>query len=77
MRNKWSKSPLLGLLLVGILLAGCGGGQSGSATDRGAFKVTLISNGFSPQIYPYRIRVADSNGNPTSQILNITKMEDL
>ena len=77
MRKRSCWFSTLPALLLGAALTACSGGQAGSATDRGAFRVTLISNGFSPQIYPYRIRVADANGNPTSEVLNISNMDDL
>jgi len=59
--------PLASALL---LLAGCGGGGSANSANRGPFKVSLISTG-QGQIFPYRIRLVDSQGNPTATIVNI------
>ncbi len=59
-----------GSLAVVAVLAGCSGGSPGDRDNRGDFKVTSISTGRGT-IYPYRIRAADSFGNPTTTVLNI------
>ena len=66
-----SKSLSLGASLgLALVLVGCSGGSTGDRDNRGDFKVNLISNGIGT-IYPYRIREADSFGNPTTEVLNI------
>ena len=77
MRSIFSWFLAGGMVLLGASFWGCSGGQAGSSTDRGPFKVELITNGFSPQLFPYRIKVADKNGNPTDRIVNITSMDIL
>ena len=57
-------------------VAGCSGGSAGDRENRGDFKVNTISTGRGT-IYPYRIREADSFGNPTSTVTNIEEIEDL
>jgi hypothetical protein len=59
-----------------IALGACAGGGKGNPNNRGDFKVNLVSTGQS-QIFPYRIRIVDSQGNPTSQIRNIESIADL
>ena len=59
-----------GSLAVLALISGCQGGSPGDPDNRGDFKVTSISTGRGT-IYPYRIRAADSFGNPTTTVLNI------
>ena len=59
-----------GSLAVVAVLAGCSGGSPGDRDNRGDFKVTSISTGRGT-VYPYRIRAADSFGNPTTTVLNI------
>jgi hypothetical protein len=56
--------------LAGFALTGCSGGTKGDPDNRGDFKVVSISTG-SGSVYPYRIRVTDSFGNPTSTVVNI------
>ncbi|MEO6593166.1 MAG: hypothetical protein ABIP94_00265 [Planctomycetota bacterium] len=58
------------LFLPVIAFVGCAGGSKGDPDNRGDFKVVGISTG-SGSVYPYRIRKADSFGNPTSTVLNI------
>ncbi len=53
-----------------VTLGGCSGGSAGDRDNRGDFKVTLISTG-SGQIFPYRVRLVDSFGNPTDNIVNV------
>lgn len=74
-----SGSPLLlPLLAVPLLLtvAGCAGGTKGDPDNRGDFKVVSISTG-SGTVYPYRIRVADSFGNPTTTVVNVESIDTL
>ncbi len=59
-----------GSLAALALFASCSGGSPGDPDNRGDFKVTSISTGRGT-IYPYRIRAADSFGNPTTTVLNI------
>ena len=63
------------MALIG-LSACSGGGQAGDSRNRGPFDVLLATTG-SGQIYPYRIAQADSLGNPTSTILDITEQSVL
>ena len=66
-----------GLLASALLgLTACAGGSKGDPDNRGEFKVTLVSTG-QGQIYPYRIRQVDSQGNPTNQIVNIESLDTL
>ena len=58
------------LAVAGLVFAGCAGGSKGDPDNRGDFKVVGISTG-SGAVYPYRIRVTDSFGNPTSTVVNI------
>ncbi|MFN6147950.1 MAG: hypothetical protein ACK5AL_16455 [Planctomycetota bacterium] len=58
------------LAVAGLVFAGCTGGSKGDPDNRGDFKVVGISTG-SGAVYPYRIRVPDSFGNPTSTVVNI------
>ncbi|MBL9078872.1 MAG: hypothetical protein JNL08_15305 [Planctomycetes bacterium] len=55
---------------------GCTGGVKGDPDNRGDFKVVSISTG-TGNVYPYRIRQADSFGNPTSTVLNVESIETL
>jgi hypothetical protein len=66
---------LFGLVLVG-LTACSGGGTAGDSRNRGPFEVLLATTG-TGQIFPYRIAQADSLGNPTSTILDITDISVL
>lgn len=76
--------PFVGLALVApvlvvaplLVMAGCVGGSKGDPDNRGDFKVASISTG-SGAVYPYRIRVADSFGNPTSTVVNIESIDTL
>lgn len=60
----------LAALVTAAFFTGCSGGSPGDRDNRGAFVVDSISTG-SGTIYPYRIRAADSFGNPTTTVLNI------
>lgn len=66
----------LALVAPAMVLAGCAGGTKGDPDNRGDFKVVSISTG-SGAVYPYRIRAADSFGNPTSTVLNIESIDTL
>lgn len=59
-----------------LLVMGCTGGVKGDPDNRGDFKVVSISTG-TGSVYPYRIRQADSFGNPTSTVLNIESIDTL
>ncbi|MBL8729114.1 MAG: hypothetical protein JNM25_11825 [Planctomycetes bacterium] len=59
-----------------LLVMGCAGGVKGDPDNRGDFKVVSISTG-TGSVYPYRIRQADSFGNPTSTVLNIESIDTL
>ncbi len=82
--NGWSSaSSKVGTLLLGSLLGiailglpACSGGQKGDPNNRGPFTLGLATTG-SGQIYPYRITKLDSKGRATTEIINITKMDDL
>jgi hypothetical protein len=67
-----------GVLALGLaaLVASCSGGSPGDRDNRGDFKVTSISTG-QGLIYPYRIRAADSFGNPTTNILLVESGDTL
>ncbi len=58
------------LAVASFALTSCAGGSKGDPDNRGDFKVVSISTG-TGSVYPYRIRVADSFGNPTSTVINI------
>lgn len=64
------------LLAPALVMTGCAGGSKGDPDNRGDFKVVSISTG-SGAVYPYRIRVADSFGNPTSTVVNIESIDTL
>ncbi|MCA8969635.1 MAG: Ig-like domain-containing protein [Planctomycetes bacterium] len=61
--------------LVPLTLVSCGGGQAGDPNNRGAFRLALATTGVG-QIYPYRIAVADDQGDPTNEILDILEIKD-
>jgi len=68
---------LVGLLALSpLIVTGCSGGSAGDPANRGSFKVNLISTGLG-QIFPYRIRRADSFGNPTTTVLNVEDVQTL
>jgi len=58
------------LALSALALTGCSGGTKGDPDNRGDFKVVSISTG-TGSVYPYRIRIPDMFGNPTSTVVNI------
>ena len=64
------------VVLGSTLAGGCTGGAKGDPDNRGDFKVVSISTG-SGSVYPYRIRTADSFGNPTSTVVNIESIDTL
>ncbi len=67
----------LGLMAAALCaLPACDGGSSGDPDNRGAFRVSLISTGLG-QVFPYRIRAADAQGNPTTTVLNIEDLDTL
>jgi hypothetical protein len=64
------------LAIASALLPSCTGGSKGDPDNRGDFKVVSISTG-SGAVYPYRIRVPDAFGNPTSTVVNIESEQTL
>ena len=75
MRAQSTTRTLLGLGLGLACTASCGGGAGvgGSSSD---FVITEVSNGFG-KLLPHQIAIKDENGQPTSQILEITRIEQL
>ncbi len=67
---------LASLALASFTLASCGGGQAGDIRNRGPFEVVIASTG-TGQLYPHRIAQADSKGNPTAKILDVSSMKIL
>ena len=51
-------------LLAALVVPSCSGGSAGDPDNRGTFKVNLVTTGLG-QVFPYRIRQSDLNGNPT------------
>jgi hypothetical protein len=76
MTNRFFSAAALSVGAAVLSLSGCTGGTKGDRENRGDFKVTLISTG-SGQIFPYRIRLVDSFGNPTDNIINVEDDDDL
>ncbi|MBK8977941.1 MAG: hypothetical protein IPM29_18700 [Planctomycetes bacterium] len=74
MRSIRSASGLIVPALL-LMLAACGGGAS-DPDNRGDFLVAQISTG-QGQVYPYRMRVLNSVGLPTSQIVNVESRDIL
>ncbi len=68
------------LVVLGILLSGCGGGGGGGGSSGSSgvsgFAIVEASNGFG-KLLPHRIPVKDAIGLPTSQIIEITSLADL
>lgn len=64
------------LVATGLVATGCTGGSKGDPDNRGDFKVVSISTG-TGAVYPYRIRLVDSFGNPTQELVNIESLETL
>ena len=64
------------IVMGSTFAGGCTGGVKGDPDNRGDFKVVSISTG-SGSVYPYRIRTADSFGNPTSTVVNIESLDTL
>ena len=63
--------------LFGLLVASsCGGGGGSSGGGSSRFSILEASNGFG-KLLPYRIAVKDANGQPTSQVIEIRRIEDL
>ncbi len=74
-------APVASLLAVASLaalgaLAGCSGGSGGDPSNRGPFVLQQITTG-QGQVFPYRVRQLDEDGNPTSTILNIESIDTL
>ncbi len=67
---------LFALLGVSVAFQGCSQGDKGDPSNRGPFELTLMTTGVQ-QIYPYRIAKLDSFGNPGTEIINISTMDDL
>jgi hypothetical protein len=58
-----------------VLLQACGGSASGKGGSS-QFTITEVSNGFG-RLLPYQIAVRDAAGNPTTRVIEITRIEDL
>ena len=61
---------------TGALLAACGGGGSSSGSTSNRMFVEVASNGFG-KLLPHQMFVADAAGLPTSELIEITREEDL
>lgn len=67
---------LFALLGAFVAFQGCSQGSAGDPNNPGAFQLNLMTTGVQ-QVYPYRIAKLDSFGNPTTEIINISTMDDL
>src|SRR5688572_4407248 len=67
--------PLLLVGLGGVLFAGCGG-SGGGGQGSSQMRIEEVSNGFG-RLLPYEIAVRDSEGNPTSRVIEISSIDDL
>src|SRR6185503_8140035 len=65
---------LLLIGLVGVLFAACGGASSGGGPSQ--FRIEEVSNGFG-RLLPHQIAQRDSEGQPTTRVIEITKLADL
>src|SRR5687768_3178084 len=70
--------PLLasGLSVALVTACGGGGGGDGGGGSSSGFLIAEASNGFG-KLLPHQIRVKDANGQPTSQVIEITSFEQL
>jgi hypothetical protein len=75
MRVQATTRTLLGLGLGLACSASCGGG-AGGAGGSSDFVITEVSNGFG-KLLPHQIAIKDENGQPTSQLVEITRVEQL
>ena len=62
--------------VVSLVIVSSCQGKKGDRNNRGPFDVLEISTGSTP-IYPYRIRKADTFGQPTNDVIEINTEEDL
>ena len=76
-------APPTALLSTSLFITACAGGGSGDGVDLpdgtnigGDLEIIEVSNGFG-RLLPHQIRVADPNGLPTSQVIEIIEMDDL
>jgi len=66
---------LLGLGLGFALFASCGGGGAGGGSSSD-FRITEVSNGFG-KLLPHQIAIRDANNLPTTEIVEITRLDQL
>ena len=64
----------LGSALSLTLVPACGGGGGGGSGSSSRFVVTEVSNGFG-KLLPYQISLRDSLGQPTGELIEITRIE--
>lgn len=76
MRVQANTRSLLGLGLGLTCFASCGGGGGASDGSSSDFVITEVSNGFG-KLLPHQIAIKDVNGQPTSQVVEITRIEQL
>jgi len=65
---------LTALGLTAALFSSCGGSSAGGGSA--AFSVVEVSNGFG-KLLPYRIAIRDSQGMPTSQVVEVNSFDQL
>ncbi len=69
--------PLLVLIGLGVaFVSACGGGGAAGGGGRSRLVIAEVSNGFG-RLLPYQIPVRDALGNPTSRVIEVTRIEDL
>ena len=73
-QRTFSWSCLFGLVVASSCGGGGGGGSGGSSSSR--FTIVEASNGFG-KLLPYQIAVRDALGQPTSNVIEIHRVEDL
>ncbi len=66
----------LGLALLCVPACGGGGGLAGQGSSSSQFRLIEASNGFG-KLLPYQIAVRSAQGQPTGQIIEITRIEQL
>jgi hypothetical protein len=67
----------LGLALACVCVPACGGGGgSGGGSSGSSFVIVEASNGFG-KLLPHQIAVRDAQGLPTSQVIELTRFEQL
>ena len=73
MNKRLALAACSGVLLV---VSACGGGGSSSGSTSNTMLVDVASNGFG-KLLPHQIFVADSQGLPSSELIEITREQDL